>query len=560
MTEEVELKYAVTDAEALRTRLESGLLDGVADFVDEVWRTIEIEDRYVDTATGSLEAAGYGVRLRRLDGARLVTVKSMEQGGQEGEPQALHRRLELEAPASARLDPATWPESDARERIESMSGGERLRTRFTLVQHRLERNLVSGEGSAGDGRNADGRTADGRTADGRAILSLDVAEVRRRGRSLGEFTTLEVEAGPGSDDFLARLVGPLEATGLITAEPRSKERIAHEMMTADLAAAAAAAVPTRTRPAVPKHAGVKIDDPLSEAGRKVLSLHLARMLAAEDGARSGEDPEHVHKMRVATRRMRAAWRVFDGAYRRKAQKRYVEELRTVASALGGVRDMDVQLEDLARHAKSLEPEAAADLEPLADAWRTRRARAREGLIALLDSKAYRRFVDDYLDFVSTPGADAADDDASRPMRVRDTAAGRVWHAYEQVRAHEAGLPWADVPAFHALRIDGKRLRYTLESFREVLPARQTDELLAVITGMQDHLGLLNDADVAATATREWLMSAASALEPGAREAAGAYLVAREAEMPRLRRSFPVVWRRLVGPTFRRRLALAVSAL
>ncbi|MDQ3492107.1 MAG: CHAD domain-containing protein, partial [Chloroflexota bacterium] len=505
------------------------------------WRTVEIEDRYVDTAERSLEAAGYGVRLRRIDGHRLVTVKSMAQDAQrDGEPQALHRRLELEAPASARLDPATWPEGPARERIESLIGGERLRTRFTLVQRRLERDLVS------DGL--------------QATLSLDTAEVRRRGESLGTFATLEVEAADGADRLLSQLAGPLESTGLISAETRSKERIAHEMVADALAAAAEAARPTRTRPAVPKHAGVRIDDPLAEAGRKVLGLHLARMLSVEDGARSGEDPEHVHKMRVATRRMRAAWRVFDGAYRTKPQKRYVRELREVATTLGWVRDMDVQLEDLARYAKSLEPEAAADLAPLADAWRTRRDSARDDLLTLLDSKAYRRFVDEYLAFVSTPGGDAVEDDATRPMRVRDTAAGRIWQAYEQVRAHEAGLPWADVPALHALRIDGKRLRYTLESFREVLPARQTEELLAVVTRMQDHLGLLNDADVAATATREWLMSAASGLAPAAREAAGAYLVAREAEMPRLRRSFPVVWRRVAGPTFRRRLALAISAL
>ncbi len=541
MSDEVELKYAITDPDALQARLEAGLLDDVARFGGEPWRTVEIEDRYVDTAQGSLEAAGYGVRLRRIDGHRLVTVKSMAQDApRDGEPQALHRRLELEAPASARLDPATWPEGPARERIESLIGGERLRTRFTLVQRRLERDLVS------DGL--------------QATLSLDTAEVRRRGESLGTFATLEVEAADGADRLLSQLAGPLESTGLISAETRSKERIAHEMVADALAAAAEAARPTRTRPAVPKHAGVRIDDPLAEAGRKVLGLHLARMLSVEDGARSGEDPEHVHKMRVATRRMRAAWRVFDGAYRTKPQKRYVRELREVATTLGWVRDMDVQLEDLARYAKSLEPEAAADLAPLADAWRTRRDSARDDLLTLLDSKAYRRFVDEYLAFVSTPGGDAVEDDATRPMRVRDTAAGRIWQAYEQVRAHEAGLPWADVPALHALRIDGKRLRYTLESFREVLPARQTEELLAVVTRMQDHLGLLNDADVAATATREWLMSAASGLAPAAREAAGAYLVAREAEMPRLRRSFPVVWRRVAGPTFRRRLALAISAL
>ena len=52
------------------------------------------------------------------------------------------------------------------------------------------------------------------------------------------------------------------------------------------------------------------DDHIAEAGRKVLRFHLARMLDREDGTRSGIDPVDVHKMRVATRRQRAAWRVF----------------------------------------------------------------------------------------------------------------------------------------------------------------------------------------------------------------------------------------------------------
>ena len=75
-------------------------------------------------------------------------------------------------------------------------------------------------------------------------------------------------------------------------------------------------------------------------------MHLARMLHFEAGTRSGEDIEDLHRMRVATRRMRAAWRVFDGAYRRKVQRRYVRELRAHRRALGEVRDIDVLLEDL----------------------------------------------------------------------------------------------------------------------------------------------------------------------------------------------------------------------
>lgn len=537
---EVELKYAVPDPEALRTALDgTGLLASVE---AGPWRAVQVDDRYVDTPAGALRKGGYGARLRRVDGQTLVTVKSLAGAGRgaqeaDGAPsrsRALHRRVEHEAPAVDRLDPHKWPDSDARELVASLVGDEPLRTLFVIRQDRLERTLQSNGTSA--------------------TLSLDTAEVRLRGRQVGSFGSLEIESDDGSTELLEALAAELEATGLVQPETRSKEQIAREMV-----GTSAQSPAERRLPRVPKVAGVRADDALSEAGRKVLRLHLARMLSHEAGTRSGEDAEDLHKMRVATRRMRAAWRTFDGAYRPKLQKRYVRELRSVAAALGSVRDLDVQLESLGAYEAQLSETEALALTPLRDEWRQRRGEARVALAALLDSRDYERFVDDYLTFVETYGAGAATADDGRTLRVRDTAAGRIWQAFEQVRTHDAGLPWADVPALHALRIDGKRLRYSLEFFREVLPGT-ADDLIAAVTAMQDHLGQINDAHLAAGLVREWLMAAAPCLPVASRDAAGAYLVAREGEVPRLRRGFPVAWRRVTGPSARRRLALALSRL
>lgn len=528
---EVELKYDVRDAEALLAALEGSALGGVE---RGPWRRISVEDRYVDTVDGALAQAGYGARLRRMDGRTLVTVKSKAalaevapDGG--GDHAALHRREEYEAPATVRLDPASWPESPARALVERTIGGQRLRSRFIVRQQRREQDL--------------------RASDGAATLSLDIAEVRRQGRRIGEFTALEVESIDGTTVLLERLAEVIDATGLAQPERRSKEAIAHALVEAQ----------PKLRLRVPRQPGVRADDPLSEAGRKVLRLHLARMLAVEAGTRTGADPEDLHKMRVATRRMRAVWRVFDGAYAPKVQKRHVAELRTVARALGAVRDMDVQLEALEGYRTTIDDDPSAALEPLADAWRGRRADARRQLLAHFDSRAYARFVEDYVEFVETPGAGAVEDGATRPMRVRDAAAGRTWHAYEGVRAHDAGLRWADVAALHELRIDGKALRYTLESFREVLPVT-SQELIAIVTAMQDHLGELNDAHVAQRMVREWLVASAPWLATATREAAGDYLASREAAVGRLRRTFPRVWRRVSGRPFRRRLAVALAEL
>ena len=305
--------------------------------------------------------------------------------------------------------------------------------------------------------------------------------------------------------------------------------------------------------------GVAGGDPLAEAGRKILRFHFARMLDREAGTRSGEDMEDLHRMRVATRRMRAAWRLFGDAYRPRAERRYVRELRAVASSLGAVRDLDVLLENLAAYVATQPAEEGEALQPLAVAWQEQRETARMEMVSMLDSGAYRRFVDDYLAFVETEDAAARPVDATKPSRVRDTATSRIWGAYEQVRAYDATLAWADVATIHQLRIASKRLRYSLEFFREVL-GPESGSLIERVTRLQDHLGLLNDADVAARLAREFLVASAARLPPPTIEAVGRYLGARDRDVARLRRSLPAAWRPLAAESFRRALGRAVSAL
>lgn len=537
---EVELKYLVRDLEALRSWLAKdwgGALDGV-EMGNE--QTVEVEDRYLDTAYGALDRAGFGARLRREDdGPVSVTVKSASHersgggGGGRVDHEALSQRAEVEGPANDRLDPDSWPPSAARELINEVRDGARLRTLFTINQRRERRTLA--------------------LDDGPVQVTLDRVAVFRGARPLSSFSVLEVEAPRGSGADLGRLASLIEATGFVTPEPRSKEEIARHYV------AKAAEDPTHRLPRVPTSPGIKVDDPLGEAGRKVLRMHLARMLQFEAGTRSGADTEDLHKMRVAIRRMRAAWRVFDGAYRPKVQRRYIKELRSVARALGEVRDIDVRLEDLDAYLAKLPAPGRVAMEPLRSAWRRERELARKGMVARLDSKRYREFVDDYLDFTESPGAAERKPPLGQPSLIRDTAGSRTLAAYERVRAYQTIITWADVKTLHALRIECKRLRYTLEYFSEVLPV-SSRKLIAQVTEVQDHLGEMNDADVAATTTRDWLNLNAPHLPATSREAVGLYLDTREADVERLRRSFRPLWRRLTGPAFRKALGIAITQI
>ncbi len=561
--QEVELKYAVRDVQALRALLESQLSPAIT---AGPWSTRNDEDAYIDTEADALAQAGFGGRLRRRGSRFTLSLKSRgtvgpdpdEEDSGQAVPEALHRRVEIEGPATRSLDPRDWSDSPARQRLVDIIGEAPLRIRFVVQQRRAVREL----------RDEDGHAAE---------VSLDEVRVRSGGKVVGSFAALEVEAIGESRALLDQMAADLESSGLVEPEHRSKEVIAAELVvragerarageptggSAEESAASPDALGVDeddATPKPPKSPGVSVDDTLGAAGRKVLRMHLMRMLASEPGTRTGETPEDLHKMRVATRRMRAAWRVFDGAYRPKLQKRYVRELRETATALGEVRDLDVQIEGVDDYLKTLSPAGAAALEPLRDEWQRRREAGRERLLELLDSNSYARFVIDYREFVETPGKGELEPAPGAPILVHDTAGGRIWQAYERVRAHDTTLAWADVAALHALRIDGKRLRYTLEFFREVLP-RQSDELIARVTELQDHLGLLNDADVASHLTRTFLVSQASRLPAGSREAIGHYLDSREAEIARLRRLLPPIWRRVTAIPFRRRLGTSISAL
>ena len=120
---------------------------------------------------------------------------------------------------------------------------------------------------------------------------------------------------------------------------------------------------------------------MGELAYAVLRRQLAVVRDKEPGTRLGEDPEELHDMRVATRRMRAALALFAGVLPVRAQV-FREELGWLARMLGAVRDLDVQLEGLADMADShgrLERGHPARGPRAADrADRAARARARGG--------------------------------------------------------------------------------------------------------------------------------------------------------------------------------------
>jgi len=301
---------------------------------------------------------------------------------------------------------------------------------------------------------------------------------------------------------------------------------------------------------------------MSEAGRKVLAFHYARMLRHEAGTREGEDIEELHDMRVATRRMRSAFRVFGPHYKPRAIRPHVAGLRRTARALGAVRDLDVFMDKARRYLESLPPERADDLDPLLLAWQDQREQARAEMIAHFDSAKYVDFCRGFRPFLQSPGAGARKGTGFPPVPrlVRHVVPRLIYTRWAVVQAFGPLLESASIEALHALRIECKRLRYALEFFGEVL-GEEAKEVIQEVVRLQDHLGDLNDADVANGLLSDFMFG-----EPGTparrRIAPGvvAYLAVKQRELQTLVDTFPVAWERFNRPEVRAWLASAVSVL
>jgi triphosphatase len=225
---------------------------------------------------------------------------------------------------------------------------------------------------------------------------------------------------------------------------------------------------------------------LAEVARARLQEQLAALMAHEAGARLGEDPEDVHQMRVATRRLRAALRLFQEVLPPGAEA-LRDELAWIARALGEVRDLDVQIESVARAGCALGAEPSA-LGPVLYLFEARRSAARETLHAALEAERYVALVASLQDLAVQTWPDTSYVGLVEITQLVQRRYQRLRKAGEQLHAE------ASAAALHRARIRTKQFRYALEPLRGVY-GRRARRLIRRAVRLQDLLGTAQDAAV-----------------------------------------------------------------
>ena len=548
---EVEAKFGIPDEQTFQQLLDA---DTLAGFHLGETTVAELHDCYQDTASAALRSNGYAYRLRRRGERYLATLKGL--GTASG---AMHRREEYEIELAAPLVPQHWPPSRARDLALALCENKPLIPMFKLTQIRHSRVMHHAQRAV-------------------AELSLDRVSLHRDGL-VDSYLEMEAELLPhGSEQELEQIAAELQDKWKLGPEDRSKFERAVERLGQSLHSVGGAVectAPSSQPVELLEAPGIVADDPMSEAGRKTFRFHYWRMVYNEPGTRLGTDIEALHDMRVATRRMRAALRVFGRFYQPKAVAPHRKGLKRTGRALGPVRDLDVFRAKIQAYLATL-PESQQDsLDDFLVALEARRQTSRERMLAYLDSPKYQQFKVRFGEFVETEGTGSLPTDLDggepRPYRLCHVAPLVIYERLAAVRAYDE---WVSIPSpplerLHALRIACKRLRYTLEYFREVL-GPDTKSLIEEIVTIQDHLGDLQDAVVASDILNSYLewgtwghssgspqaMPTAPKRDPGVE----AYLAAKQAELQRLLESFPQIWQQMKGAEFSRKVAEVVSVL
>jgi CHAD domain-containing protein len=250
------------------------------------------------------------------------------------------------------------------------------------------------------------------------------------------------------------------------------------------------------------------------------------ILAHDPGTRRGDDPEDLHDMRVAVRRLRAIIKVATPPLDPEWTRRLREQLDRLGDALGSVRDLDVMLEYVKRE---LGEEAPA-LKPLLKRLERQRSDARRSMLALLRSARYTQLLD------------ALEEAARRPL-TRSGRPGPDTIARKQfAKLREAVRKLDRNPSdeeLHEVRIKGKRARYAAE-LAEPGAGKKAAEFLKAAKRFQDVVGEHQDAVVVEQRVREL----AAGLEPETSIAAGRLVERQRIRKRTAREELPKAWKKL----------------
>lgn len=443
MAEEVELKLALAESHQSRFLRHPLLKQALERHVET------LDNIYYDTADLSLRRRGIALRLRRQGRDWLQTVKLAGSS-----TAGLSSRPEWEVPYTGHFDFSGVDVASVREWLQRPTLLARI---VPICETRFRRN--SWRFSA---------------ATGAVLLTLDRGWIIANGRREA-ISEVELELAGAPVHAIFDLATQLAERVALTPSVLSKAERGYRLHIG--------APPTPFKAeAVPLSATMA---PL-DAFRCIAMSCLEHLQRNHPGALTSDDPEYIHQMRVATRRLRAALRLFNPVLPGTLAEPLHAPLSALMQQLGRARDLDVLLTEIVNPVLATLPDEPR-LPALASDITDRRYKARSQAIALLATPDYGRILLGALESLHAPAPSE-----QSGATLLDFASRRLQRLRRKMRRLALAAQIDDPASLHALRIGVKRLRYAVEFFSPLIPERASRRVLKQLATAQDTLGQLND--------------------------------------------------------------------
>jgi len=435
----------------------------------------EFRETFYDTAGGRLGLAGFVLRRRIENGKGIWRLSVVS----DGIP-----TLDIEAPGG----PAGPPE-ELRELVSAASAGFELAPVLRVRTHASGLRVKAGS---------------------RSLAKINLASIALLDgqRTTDSFSEIELERLAATRKELARLESALEKAG------------ATRMNGAGPLEQALARDP---RPELP------LPSSELETLRSYIRLQYARMLAHDPGVRVGSDPEDLHQLRVATRRLRSVLKTAAPILDLVWVDEIRAELSWLGDELGPARDLDVLIPYLREEAGELDAGDRKALAPLFRKLGLQRATARKAVLKALRSERYLAL----LASIEAAAAGPPPGGAGSLRTEVENDFKRLRKAMRTVDEDPTG------EAIHEARIKGKRARYATELLEDEL-GKPGAKLLSAAKDFQDTAGEHQDAVVAEARIRALLRG----VRAQRTALAAGMLVSRQRERREAAaRALPKAWRR-----------------
>lgn len=309
-----------------------------------------------------------------------------------------------------------------------------------------------------------------------AEIALDTVSALKNGRIIQRFHELEIEQRQGDAASLRALEQQMREAGASDHDGRPK-----------LFRALSLPAPTPAVQPKPKA-------PMVAYLQWALAQHVGWLLAHDPGTRLGTEPESLHQLRVATRRLRAVLRTAQPILLPAWVTTLEQELTWLSELLGPARDLDVQIAHFTAESAELDARDRTLLAPFITHLRTQREAVQRVVVSELTGARYVELIRRLQQAAQDPAV------VESPLTVRDLARQEF---KKLCKAISRLAPSPSDTTLHKIRIKTKRARYAAELARSSV-GKPASRFIKSARAVQDLLGLHQDALQAERHIRQFL--------------------------------------------------------